>query len=499
MIQHLLLVAIREFKTITATTGFWVTLLSIPLVIAIMPLAQRFLSEADTERVMLIDRSGGAGRAIAQRIELDEQRDVLTALARHARRYKLERANPQALWAQSDRWFTDADVARFVAEGGRARALAQMKPATDADTPEFETPERVFEIVPAPPAIAAAAPATLDAALAPILRPEGKDSARRKVHYAVYVPADFARGGPVRLWADAQPRARLMTALQSVLTRDLRTQYLTANGLAPQEASAASAIVPAIVVNTPPPGGGGREKVFVQSIVPLALAYVLQFALLLSGNWMLQSMIEERSNKLLETVLACVSPNALMYGKLIGTVAVGLTMVAVWLLCAAGAAFATQGVIADMIRPALAPLSSLWIIMAIVYYFVAGYLLVSMIFLAIGGMTDSMRDAQNYLMPVTLVIVAPFAIIVQGVLQGSTGPGIVAMTWIPIFTPFTMLARLGAGVPLWEVLGTMTLLAAFIAAEFVLLGRVFRSSLLQAGQKPSFASIGRMMRREEPA
>jgi ABC-type Na+ efflux pump permease subunit len=59
-------------------------------------------------------------------------------------------------------------------------------------------------------------------------------------------------------------------------------------------------------------------------------------------------------------LLATISPEELMYGKLLGTVGVGLTMIAVWIGCGAVAAFATQGEIADMIRPALAPLTSRW-------------------------------------------------------------------------------------------------------------------------------------------
>lgn len=499
MIQHLILIAIREFRQITAGKGFWITLLIFPLLVAAGPLAQRFLGDPDTENVMLIDRAGGRGAAaIRERIEIEEQRDMLNALARYARRHRIEAADGGALWAQHDRLFTDADVARFVAAGGRARALEQMARVPAADRPAFDPPEAVFKVVPTPPAVAAADPSALDAALAPLLRPDGEGKAARKVHYALLIPADFARGAPVRLWSDGPPRPRLINALQSVLTRDLRTRFLVDRGLEPAAADAAGAITPAIAIITPPPGGG-RERVLVRSIVPLGLAYILLMSLLLSGSWMLQGMVEERSNKLLEAMLACVSPNALMYGKLAGTVAVGLTMVAVWLLCGIFAAYATQGAIADLIRPALAPLSSPWIILAMIYYFVAGYLMVSMIFLAIGGMTDSMRDAQNYLTPVILLIAAPFSVLLQAVLQGGTGAGITAMTWIPLYTPFTMLARLGAGVPLWEVIGTSLLLAAFIAGEFILLGRVFRANLLQAGQKPSLAELGRMMRRAPQA
>jgi len=95
-----------------------------------------------------------------------------------------------------------------------------------------------------------------------------------------------------------------------------------------------------------------------------------------------------------------------------------------------------------------------------------------------------------------LVISMPFALLAQAILKGTSGIGITLMTWIPIYTPFTMLARLGAGVPLWEIVGTALTLGAFVAIEFVLLGRVFRATLLSSGQKPGLAAIGRMMRRD---
>jgi ABC-type Na+ efflux pump permease subunit len=88
----------------------------------------------------------------------------------------------------------------------------------------------------------------------------------------------------------------------------------------------------------------------------------------------------------------------------------------------------------------------------------------------------------------------PFAIIAQAVLRDPSSLGVRIMSWIPIYTPFTMLARMGAGVPLWEVIGCGLTLAAFIVIEVILLGRVFRASLLGAGSKPSLARIARLMR-----
>ena len=201
----------------------------------------------------------------------------------------------------------------------------------------------------------------------------------------------------------------------------------------------------------------------VRSILPLAASYLLMMALMLSGIWMLQGTVEERSNKLLETVIATVSPEELMYGKLLGTVAVGLTMIAVWIGCGIVAAYATQGAIADMIRPALAPLTSPGTIAAMIYFFIAGYLAISILFLAVGAISDSMNEAQGYLMPIILVILLPITMLIQGVLEGGKGIGVTILTWVPIWTPLAILARLGTGIPAWEVLGAGLLLAAFVA------------------------------------
>ena len=233
----------------------------------------------------------------------------------------------------------------------------------------------------------------------------------------------------------------------------------------------------------------------VRSILPLVSAYLLMISLMLSGSWMLQGTVEERSNKLLETVLDCAAPEELMYGKLLGTAGVGLFMIAVWIGCGIFAAYATQGAIADFIRPALDPLTSPGTILALIYFFVVGYVAIAILFLAIGAMSGSMRDAQGYLMPVLLVIILPISILMQSVLGGNSGGVLMeVLTWVPIWTPFGVLARLGLGIPTWEVIGTAIVLALFTAGELVLLGRLFRASLLASGQRPNLREMVSRMR-----
>jgi ABC-type Na+ efflux pump permease subunit len=159
------------------------------------------------------------------------------------------------------------------------------------------------------------------------------------------------------------------------------------------------------------------------------------------------------------------------------------------------AAYATQGAISDMIRPALDPLTSPGTILALIYFFVVGYVTIAVLFLAIGAMSDSMRDAQGYLMPVLLVILLPITILMQAVVAGNTGGVLLeVLTWVPIWTPFAVLARLGLGIPTWEVIGTAVLLGVFTAAEMVLLGRLFRASLLAQGQRPNLREVISRMR-----
>jgi ABC-type Na+ efflux pump permease subunit len=497
-LKHIWLIAAREFRQIAATKGFWITMLILPASMMIPTVIARFADTDDAQRVMLIDPAGAEAPEIAEQLKIAHQRQVLTSLARYVQRQGLQQVNPSAPWAHSDRWYGDAEVLAFARSGGAKAALGTLAKAVKPGTRPFSEPRPRFEIVPTPSEIAAATPEHMAMLVRARIEPPS-GSREKKLNYALYIPATFgASNVPVRLWAADTPDRELMQTMQSVLTRDLRLRFLESAGTAPDVARAAGTLAPIVAIDVPAPGEG-KDRIQIRSALPLVSSVMLLMSLMLSGAWMLQSVVEEKSNKLLETMLACVSPNALMYGKLIGTVAIGLVMVAVWIACGVAAAYSTQGAVADFLRPALAPLSSPGLVAAMIYFFVAGYLVVSMVYLAIGAVSESMQDSQNYLMPVILAIVLPFSFIATSVLNDTPSTGIQVMSWLPIWTPFIMLARLGTGVPLWELLGTGTVLAVFIVLEFLLLGRVFRASLLSAGQKPSLARLGRLMRMREAA
>jgi ABC-2 type transport system permease protein len=473
-----LLVAAREFRQVVSTRGFWVMLLIVPLALVASIGAGTVFAPKPGVAFTLVDASGRYGPSIERRLELDYQREVLRGLATYVDRWKLASVEPGAVWARRDAWPADAAVARFIAEGGSDAALRRLQPQTPSEAPAFKPPPRTFIEI-APPAgvptgqgpeafgRAVAAPMQGDA-----LTPEGK----RPFAVAVYIPADFgAPDAVVRVWTNGRFSEGLIDTIREQLTAALRHNFLQASGLSSDTATRVETVSAPIRVSEPAPGAA-RGLVVSRSIIPLALVYLLLITSLSTGAMMLQGVIEERSNKLLESVLACIRPSELMYGKLLGLGAVGLCIVAAWAGCAVAAAFSAQGVVSDVLRPSLQAMDQPWMVAAMIFYFLSGYLIISMIYLAIGSVSDSMQDAQGYLMPVIMTFMLPIIFIIQASLRSPNAPLVHVLSWIPIYTPFAMLARLGTGVPLLEMLGSGALMAVFIALELVLLGRVFRGS-----------------------
>ncbi len=185
MIQHIMLVAAREFRQIAATRSFWLTLIILPAAFALGPLTSRFNGRSNVETVMLIDQSGGGvAAAIRHQIDTNEQRLILIDLARYVKRHDLQRAAPNAVWARDARWFGDPDVEAFVAAGGLKAARASIAKVAPEDAKKFEAPEPNYKIVPTPPEVANAPAATIDQWLEPLLRPADKAGRSRPISAA---------------------------------------------------------------------------------------------------------------------------------------------------------------------------------------------------------------------------------------------------------------------------------------------------------------------------
>ena len=487
--KDVLLVAAREFRQIVATRGFWIMLLIVPLAIGATIFASSRLAPQSNVAFTLVDHSGRFADRLEERFELDHQRQVLRDLSTYAERWNVASADPAAPWARRGSWLLDAEVQRFVAQGGVDAALDRMHPRLPADAAEFEPPERLYRQVPPPEGVPTdEGPEAFGTALAPKLKdnvetPGGK----MPLALAVYIPENFGAAAPAHVWTNGRFSSGLLNVVNEELTAGLKLGALQAAGLSPEAAVQVQSLSAPIAV-TEPPVGEERGVFATRSIIPVALMYLLLITAVTTGSMMLQGVIEERSNKLLESVLACIRPAALMNGKLLGLGGVGLGIILVWLACGVAAMLSGSGAMTDAFRTSVAALDQPWMWAAMIFYFLAGYLILSMVFLAIGALSDSMQDAQAYLGPVLIVVMLPLMMMMQASLRDPESLFTQVLSWIPLYTPFAMLTRLGTGVSLVEVIGTTVLLVAFIALELLLLGRLFQASVLNTG-KPGWRDV----------
>lgn len=488
--RNILLVATREMRQVMATKGFWIMLAALPVALAISGFASNALAPERGTAYTIVDDTGQFGDAIENRLELDFQRDSLRDLAEYVERWDLQDAAGDAPWANRQAWLVPGEVERFANMGGAQAAVDAFAGNLPDGAPEYEVDERWYERVSLPEGITVPE-ASEEPGEAMLTALEGdRTVGERKLPYGaiVHIPANFGEPGAMaRVFTNGRSNSTLIEFVRAELTGTMRYGAFSAQGISPETVASIDALQAPIAVVEPPPGEG-RSIIATRSIVPIALVYLLLLTAVTTGSLMLQGVVEERSNKLFESVLACIKPDTLMQGKLLGLGAIGLIIVTAWAGTGLVAALYFEGFAADVLGPSLEALDDPLLIAALVFYFLAGYIVMAMLFLAVGAVSESMQDANSYLTPVILLIMIPVVILMQAALKGPDEPVVHILSWIPIYTPFAMLARLGTGVATWEIIGTMVLMVVFIWIELKLLGNLFRASLLNDG-KPTWKRI----------
>ena len=486
--RAVLLVAWREFRQVVRTRGFWISLLVLPLALGVTYLGQRLGGSSGGTAYMLVDGTGRYGAAIRQRLEINHQRQVLIELSRYEARWLGQgRAEPR-------RWFSESEVAAFIDAGGAPARLRIVKARLPEAAEPFLAPSPTVAEAAPPRSLALAGDAAeVEAAIGAFI---GEQTAtahgRRRLTTVVYIPPQFGQApAPVRVWTRGIPSARVLEVVRSELARQLRRQALAESGVGEERIATIEGLQAPVLVTSAPSRRAARMTA--GSILPLGAAYLLLMSMLMSGSLLLQGVMEERSNRLLEAVLACVTPAQLMYGKLLGLGAVGLIMIGVWAGCAALAAASVEGPVGEIIKAATPASGGGWLLAAVLFYFFAGQVMYATLFLAVGSMSDSMQDAQGYLTPIMLTVLLPFMLLMGQMVRNPDGFLPTVLPWIPIYTPFAMLARMGQGVSVAEAVGTSVLLVGFIALELLLLGRLFRRNLLRTGQPPKLGELARLM------
>ncbi|HJU72523.1 MAG TPA: ABC transporter permease [Gemmatimonadaceae bacterium] len=240
-------------------------------------------------------------------------------------------------------------------------------------------------------------------------------------------------------------------------------------------------------------GGSGAGSIAVAFIA----SFVLYMMIVLYGQTILRGVIDEKSNRVAEVVVASVRPESLLAGKVLGVGSVALTQLAVWVLSLALLIKFRGPVLSYMGMPnATIPLPQIGIfaIITLLLFFVLGFILYAALFAAIGAMVSNDQDAQQAATPV-MIVIAMSAVFIQPVLLSPTATLSKAASWIPFSAPILMPVRSGiVAVPWWEVVLVMLglVVACMVCVWFA--ARIYRVGILMYGKRPSLMELARWIR-----
>ena len=265
----------------------------------------------------------------------------------------------------------------------------------------------------------------------------------------------------------------------------LVTSLLAEAGVPPETASqvVTPIDVQAETVSGEPVTGGPSLARF---LVPFGFTMIFVMSIFITSGYLLQSVTEEKENRVVEIVLSSVPALPLMAGKILGLGAAGLTQVAVWVISAV-AAFAVVGrQVPDLGE---LPLSPVAILLGLIY-FALGYLAYGAIFTAIGAVAPGNREAQQYSGFFGFVAVIPL-IFTSLFLSDLGSPIVAALALVPVTAPAAMLlvVSLSAEPPWPLVLASLASLTVFTLVATVASACVFRATLLLYGVQPSIRRI----------
>ena len=518
------LIAWREYMENVKTKGFWAGILIFPLIFTAMYFLQTTLSNATPTRYyVFIDQSGEYGQAVETAIEREHQRRILGEFVSYLMENRKETDLDLTAAGQTnaaDELIDSADadevsaLEQWLANGGLDFALTMASPALKEDIPPFEQPSRQFIAAELPGGIdSSAPPSEIAQALRPYLRGEKKilvNSEPADLFALILIPANVnqsisrpgnmpqAGAGPagIQYWARNLTDSRLPDAIINSINSEIRNREYIGLGVDNQIVRTVQRTrMPLSQLD--PSAAEGEEEVSIadtfRQLAPIGFVYLMFISLMQSVQYLLSNTIEEKSNRIIEVLLASVTAGELMMGKLLGIGMSGLTTIAVWLLSFFLFISLYQSSETELIGQILEVILGSELIPWFVFYYFAGYALYSGVFLAIGSLCNTLKEAQALMMPMIMIQVIPLAMMVF-VVRDPHNTIVRAMSWFPLFTPYLMMNRAASDPPLVDLIGTTVLLLLSIVFVIWLSGKVFRMGVLRTGQPPKLLELLRLMR-----
>ena len=262
----------------------------------------------------------------------------------------------------------------------------------------------------------------------------------------------------------------------------------------------------------------------IKAIIGGGFGYLIMMFIIIYGGFVMRSVIEEKTSRIIEVIISSVKPFQLMLGKIIGTSLAGITQFAIWIISAsllllvvvysfgvdpAGlseAATLPSDTVAQMTATPTATdtmqlyaeelykIPWLMLISFFVVYFLLGYLIYSSIYAAIGAAVDNETDTQQFIFPIILPLMLAIYVGFFSVFSNPHGPIAVGFSLFPLTSPIVMLMRLPGGigeggVPVWQLLTSIAILIITFIGIVWIAAKIYRVGILMYGKKPTYKEL----------
>ena len=318
-----------------------------------------------------------------------------------------------------------------------------------------------------------------------------------------------------KFYSDDSPSLTFISDLESKIEKKLENLKMIQNGVDIEKIKASQTF---ITIGQESFEGlkTSKNDSVVKLIFGGAAGYLLFMFIIIYGNMIMRSVIEEKTSRIIEIIISSVKPIQLMLGKIIGTSLAGVTQFAIWVLLGSVMVFVVSAIFGvdlmqietpqkEMVEQVMAsadaqnqaqelftafinlPLLNLCV--AFLCFFLGGFLLYSSLYAAIGAAVDNETDTQQFMMPIIMPLILAVYVGFFTVIEDPHGTVSTVFSFIPLTSPVVMLMRIPFGVPIWQqVLSLLILIGTFVFTVWFA-AKIYRVGILMYGKKPSYKEL----------
>lgn len=312
------------------------------------------------------------------------------------------------------------------------------------------------------------------------------------VHSGLVIPTDFVEAGRASFYNKSVGALVLRDeTLRPALDRILREERFRHAQVADSLMAFLTGGVDLGSIAVTAEGGEAEQDEATTFGMAVVLILIIYMTVLMYGAQTLTAVIEEKGSRMVEMLLASVSPGDLMLGKVVGIGLAGLTQFVIWaatffVLSQRGVSIGEFSLDVGFLTPV--------ILVSFVMFFLLGFFLYATLYAGVGAMCNSVQDSQQFQFPLMMGLIIPM-MLMQAVLRAPNSTMATVLSLVPLFSPVLMFMRVCMETPpLWQILLSWGLMGAAIWLSARGAGKLFRLGILMYGQSPTWASLARALR-----